>query len=424
MKLFIYSLVLPMLCALPLSELQAQKKQTLYYPNGKVAFEGKFRMAWNQTERFQNPELLEQDQDFNRNTEFEEGERMLNAYKDIIPSKVYEGKCKYYYNNGKLFAEGTYTSGYKNGNFRFYYPDGKLAAKRTYEWGMASGHWESWDDKGQLSSSAHYKPIPDHTLQRINDKNILLKHSPDNEIKLFFGMDYENFFDSYKEQNLYAHSKNLRVFEKYVTKQLYHKAIKEGDFKVWENGKPFLEMSFHNNIPVGTWRIFRNDRPGFEIVFEDGKIIKATDFLNAENNFGSPEYLARKKELAGQYTVGSPDAIDPGAVGVPGVAHREEIFRTVQQMPEADYNFNQYISDNLKAPKGISAYKGKLIVEFVVRKDGRIDNVRSVRNNNADPALVAEVIKLVKKMPKWKPGKQNGQAVDVYYSLPVPINLQ
>ena len=67
MKLLIYSLVLPMLCSLPLSELQAQKKQTLYYPNGKVAFEGKFHMAWNQTERFQNPELLEQDQDFNRN---------------------------------------------------------------------------------------------------------------------------------------------------------------------------------------------------------------------------------------------------------------------------------------------------------------------------------------------------------------------
>jgi len=60
----------------------------------------------------------------------------------------------------------------------------------------------------------------------------------------------------------------------------------------------------------------------------------------------------------------------------------------------------------------------------VVRKDGRIDNVRSVRKSDAGPALVAEVIKVVKKMPKWKPGKQNGQAVDVYYSLPVNINLQ
>lgn len=417
MRSFIYSLIVSTTCML--QQAQAQKKQTIYYPNGKVAFEGRFQLAWNQTERFEYPEDHEAEPSLNENMVFEERERMLNAYREIIPSRVYEGKCRYYYQNGKLFASGNYKSGFKNGTFKFYHPNGQLGALQSYEWGMASGHWEYWDEQGRLTGSFHYQPIPENTLLRINGKRLLSgRNEPEEDLKLFFGIDYDDFFDN-SSRELYDHWRNLSIFEQYITKKLYHKAIKEGDFKVWEQGEPYLEMHFSNNIPVGTWRIYSTDKPAFEIVFEAGKIIKATDFLNPANNFGSPEYLARKAEEARRMPAGDVNAIDPG------LAPREEIFKTVQQMPQAGYNFNQYISKNLKAPKNIDVSRGtRVIVEFVVRKDGSIDKVRAIRSEKVDPALVAEVVKVMQQMPKWKPGMQNGKAVDVTLTYPVQVELQ
>lgn len=415
MRSLIYRFVFAAACILSLSQAQAQKKQTIYYPNGKIAFEGRFQLAWNQTERFEAPETVP---DLNQNLVFEERESMLNVYKDLIPGRIYEGKCRYYYPDGKLFATGAYKSGYKNGTFKFYYPNGQLGAKQSYEWGMANGLWESWNEQGRLTRSFHYKTIPESMLQSINEKSLLSRSKePAMAVKLFFGREYEDFFDNSK-QEFRDHWGNLAIFKEYVTKRLYHKAIKEGTFKVWQQGKPYLDMHFSNNIPVGTWTIYDQDQPAFTIVFEAGKIIKATDFLNPENNFGSPENLARKKEPARSIAADDVNAVDPGIV------QQEEIFRTVQQMPEAGYDFNKYIRDNLKTPKSKDAAGGRVVVEFVVRKDGRIDKVRAIRSDKTDPALVAAVVKLIQNVPKWQPGRQNGRAVDVYYTFPVDVTVR
>lgn len=418
MRSLIYSLIFSSAGILSLTQVQAQKKQAIYYPNGKVAFEGRFHLAWNQTERFEHPEDQEADPDLSESMVFEDRERMLNAYRDMIPNRVYEGKCKYYYRNGKLFSEGTYKSGFKNGTFRFYHPNGQLGAQQSYEWGMASGHWESWDEQGRVSSSFHYKPIPENTLLRINGKDLLSgRNEPERDLKLFFGMEYEDFFNN-SARELNDHWRNLEIFKQYVTQKLYHKAIKEGIFKVWEQGKPYLEMNFSNNIPAGTWTLYDNGQPAFIIAFEGGKIVKATDLFNSANNFGSPEYLARKAE--GTHVM--PDdinAIDPG------LPPNQEIFKTVQQMPQAGYDFNKYIRDNLNVPKNIATSRGtRVVVEFVVRKDGSIDKVRAIRSEQMDPGLAEEVVNVVQGMPKWKPGMQNGKAVDVTLTYPVQLELK
>lgn len=419
MKSFIYSVLFSSASFLSLSQVQAQKKQTIYYPNGKIAFEGRFQLAWNQSEKFEAADATETERSLEEGMDLEDRGRMLSFYKDIIPSRIYEGTCRYYYGDGQLFAEGNYTSGFKNGTFKFYHPNGKLGARQFYKWGMATGHWQSWDEQGRLTRSFDYQPIPESMLQSINEKSLVSKREePARELKLFFGLEYEDFFDN-SDRKFGDHWHNLAIFKRYVTKKLYHKAIKEGAFKVWEGGKPYLEMNFGNNIPVGTWRIYDDDKPAFEIVFEGGKIIKATDFLKPENNFGSPEYLARKKEATQVMISDDVNAVDPG------IAPKEEIFRTVQQRPEAGYNFNKYISDNLNAPKNIDVSLGtRVIVEFVVRNDGRIDKVRAIRSEKVDPALVKEVIKVVQQMPKWKPGMQNGRAVDVLLTYPVQLEIK
>lgn len=418
MRSFIYSLMFSSAGILSLTQVQAQKKQTIYYPDGKVAFEGSFQLAWSQAEQFESGEVLETDPDLEEDMDLKERGRMLSFYKDMIPSRVYEGKCRYYYRNGKLFAEGNYESGFKNGTFKFYHPNGQLGAQQSYEWGMASGHWESWDKQGRLSKSFYYQPIPESTLQSINEKTVVSdRENVTESLKFFFGMGYEVFFNNSK-QELSDHWRNLDIFKQYVTKKLYHKAIKEGTFKVWEQGKPYLEMNFSNNIPAGTWTLYDNGQPAFIIVFEDGKIIKATDLLNPANNFGSPEHLARKKKET--WLTDDVNAIDPGLSNSP-----QGIFRSVQQKPEAGYNVSKYIRDNLKVPANRSSTGTKVVVEFIVLRDGSIDNkVRVLRSDNVEPDMIAEVIRVIRQMPKWKPGMENGKPVDVYFSLPVHIGQQ
>lgn len=80
---------------------------------------------------------------------------------------------------------------------------------------------------------------------------------------------------------------------------------------------------------------------------------------------------------------------------------------------------NQIMYPADAAEEGI---QGKVIVSFVIEKDGSISNARVLRSKH--PSLDAEALRVVKKMPRWTPGKNNGQAVRVQYNLPVTFKLQ
>ena len=66
--------------------------------------------------------------------------------------------------------------------------------------------------------------------------------------------------------------------------------------------------------------------------------------------------------------------------------------------------------------------QGRVIVSFVVERDGSITDVKVVKS--VDQALDKEAMRVVKSMPRWIPGKQNGQAVRVKYTVPVTFRLQ
>lgn len=77
--------------------------------------------------------------------------------------------------------------------------------------------------------------------------------------------------------------------------------------------------------------------------------------------------------------------------------------------------FNKFLSRNLRYPDGSEA-QGKVILTFVVEKDGSITAIQVLRS--IAPELDAEAIRVLKKAPKWKPGIQNGQPVRVQYTIP------
>ena len=84
----------------------------------------------------------------------------------------------------------------------------------------------------------------------------------------------------------------------------------------------------------------------------------------------------------------------------------------------------KYISSNLNYPTvaAENGIQGRVILRFVVSKTGEIGNIQVLRS--PDPSLEKEAIRVVKSMPQWIPGKQNGVSVPVYFTLPVTFKLQ
>ena len=105
----------------------------------------------------------------------------------------------------------------------------------------------------------------------------------------------------------------------------------------------------------------------------------------------------------------------------------EVIFQVVEQMPEFPggmYEAMKFLAKNIKYPAAAQEAKieGRVIVQFVVQKDGSISGVQTVQG--VSPELDAEAIRVVSLMPKWNPGKQRGQAVSVKYTMPIMFRLQ
>lgn len=109
------------------------------------------------------------------------------------------------------------------------------------------------------------------------------------------------------------------------------------------------------------------------------------------------------------------------------VVEETKIFTVVEQMPMfpgGDGALMGYLRDNIHYPTvaAENGVQGRVVVGFVVERDGSITDVNIVRG--VDPSLDREAMRVVKSMPKWTPGKQNGSAVRVKYQVPVSFRLQ
>ena len=104
-----------------------------------------------------------------------------------------------------------------------------------------------------------------------------------------------------------------------------------------------------------------------------------------------------------------------------------KVFDVVEEMPSfpgGQGALMSYLASNIKYPVVAqeNGVQGRVIVSFVVERDGSISDVRVARS--VDPSLDREAQRVVKSMPRWKPGKQNGSAVRVKYTVPVVFRLQ
>jgi TonB family protein len=136
----------------------------------------------------------------------------------------------------------------------------------------------------------------------------------------------------------------------------------------------------------------------------------------ASNGVGAPSSDSDKKVVA--------------VVDIPKVKETPQekvIFQVVEEMPEFPGGMAEamkFLAKNIKYPVAAQQAKieGRVIVQFVIEKDGSVSDVKVMRGVNSE--LDAEAIRVVSMMPKWIPGKQRGKAVAVKYTMPIMFRLQ
>lgn len=106
---------------------------------------------------------------------------------------------------------------------------------------------------------------------------------------------------------------------------------------------------------------------------------------------------------------------------------KEEVFMVAEQMPEFPGGMKEmlkFLQENVKYPENAmkNNVQGRVIVQFVIEKDGTPTEFKVLRS--VDPDLDAEALRVMKAMPKWKPGMQKGQVVRVKFTVPVSFKLQ
>ena len=184
--------------------------------------------------------------------------------------------------------------------------------------------------------------------------------------------------------------------------------IKEVEKEDVQNSQKVTELQITNEkVEVKTNTEIEEDKR----VTSNVEVDKGTDDINVS---------AAKEEVK---VVDEPKKEEPK----PEPKKTEEIFKSAEQMPQfpgGDAALMKYINSHIHYPAAAEEnnIQGRVVVQFVVEKDGSVGQVKVARS--VDRSLDNEAVRVVKSLPKFIPGKQNGQPVRVWYTLPVTFMLK
>lgn len=218
-----------------------------------------------------------------------------------------------------------------------------------------------------------------------------------------------------EEQQAYMEAMQLAELQKQAKKEEKKK----------EPAKPKIEPK--KEIPVAretqkfTAPVIKKD----ELVKEENQV-KQMDKLDEKVAVGTENKEGTKDRLA-EAVRSDIAVVAPPPPPAPKPEVSNKVFDIVEEMPHFPGGaaaLQAFLSSNTKYPVVAqeNGVQGRVIVSFVVERDGSITDVRVVRS--VDPSLDREASRVVRSMPRWSPGKQNGSAVRVKYTVPVVFRLQ
>ena len=163
-------------------------------------------------------------------------------------------------------------------------------------------------------------------------------------------------------------------------------------------------------------------------------VIKKDDEVKPEDELKTQDELMSTKTAIGALDVKGNDDANGEVLKIKEAVAQpepkpevEKVFDVVEQMPSfpgGPSALMEWLSNNVKYPVVAqeNGVQGRVVVSFVVERDGSITYVKVVRG--VDPSLDREASRVVRAMPRWIPGQQNGSAVRVKYNVPVAFRLQ
>ena len=110
---------------------------------------------------------------------------------------------------------------------------------------------------------------------------------------------------------------------------------------------------------------------------------------------------------------------------ISGMEYVGKVYDVVEEPPSfpgGQTSLMSWLAENIHCPSTCKSISGRVVLSFIVETDGTLSNIQIVRK--LDTEFDEEFIRAVKAMPKWIPGKQNGQAVRVKYKMPLTICMQ
>ena len=220
-----------------------------------------------------------------------------------------------------------------------------------------------------------------------------------------------------EEQQAYMEAMELAKLQKQAEKEKKKKP---------EKVQPKVEMK--KEIPVAretqkfTAPVIKKD----ELVKEENQV-KQMDQLDAKVAVGTKDEEGVKDRNIEAVRSDIAVATPPPPPPAPKPEVSNKVFDVVEEMPSfpgGQGALMSFLNSNIKYPVVAqeNGVQGRVIVGFVVERDGSITDVKVMRS--VDPSLDREAQRVVKAMPRWKPGKQNGSAVRVKYTVPVVFRLQ
>lgn len=149
---------------------------------------------------------------------------------------------------------------------------------------------------------------------------------------------------------------------------------------------------------------------------------------NGNNNDGhtSPSQASSRPNKTTQNEQNAPEPVRSEPLNKPQPVNSTRVYDVVEQMPSFPGGISglrTYLNQNIRYPAEAqeNCVQGRVVVSFVVGKDGHISDVTVLRS--VDPSLDKEAIRVIRNMPRWSPGKQGGEPVRVRYNVPVSFRL-
>ena len=160
-------------------------------------------------------------------------------------------------------------------------------------------------------------------------------------------------------------------------------------------------------------------------VSEEDRIISQDEIMQTQTAIGATNYDQGTDNLNANHTNVNVVVVEP-PVDRPAEVE-QKVFRSVEQMPQfpgGEAALLKYLQSHINYPPMAAEnnVQGRVVVQFVVDKTGKVGEVKIVRSVDKD--LDKEAARVCASLPKFTPGRQNGQAVSVWYTLPVTFKLQ